>query len=245
MTTSSRGFAAIQQRDLVNQIADMLTEALLKGDFAPGSHLSEAQLARDFGVSRAPVREAARLLESRGMLVSQPRRGFFVRTFNARELDDVYELRLCLERHAARQLAGTLTADMEAKLQAQLETMRQVARGGTAVQQIEEDVAFHRMLCEFSGNQRLVKVYDELCHEMRFCILLIGQLYDDALRVADTHEPIIDALRSRDPAACEAALDYHIGVAQQRVVEMFREREGGEGSSPRKSGEKKKGEEKS
>ncbi|WP_110597576.1 GntR family transcriptional regulator [Salinicola lusitanus] len=224
MTTTTRGFATIQQRDLVNQIADMLTEALLKGEFAPGVHLAEAQLARDFGVSRAPVREAARLLESRGMLVSQPRRGFFVRTFNADELDDVYDLRLCLERHAIRLLAGKLTAAMEAALSHQLETMRQVARDGTAVQQIEEDVAFHRMLCEFSGNQRLVRVFDELCHEMRFCILLIGQLYDDPLRVADTHEPILEALRTRSPDAGEAALDYHIGVAQQRVVEMFRER---------------------
>ncbi|MEG3115642.1 GntR family transcriptional regulator [Salinicola sp. 4072] len=226
MTTTTRGFATIQQRDLVNQIADMLTEALLKGDFSPGAHLAEAQLARDFGVSRAPVREAARLLESRGMLVSQPRRGFFVRTFNAVELDDVYDLRLCLERHAIRLLAGKLTTEMETALNAQLETMRRVAREGTAVQQIEEDVAFHRMLCEFSGNQRLVRVFDELCHEMRFCILLIGQLYDDALRVADTHEPIIEALRTRDPDACEAALDYHIGIAQQRVGEMFRQREG-------------------
>ncbi|WP_110706963.1 GntR family transcriptional regulator [Salinicola sp. CR57] len=224
MTTTTRGFATIQQRDLVNQIADMLTEALLKGEFAPGVHLAEAQLARDFGVSRAPVREAARLLESRGMLVSQPRRGFFVRTFNADELDDVYDLRLCLERHAIRLLAGKLTAEMDAALSHQLETMRQVARDGTAVQQIEEDVAFHRMLCEFSGNQRLVRVFDELCHEMRFCILLIGQLYDDPLRVADTHEPILEALRTRSPDAGEAALDYHIGVAQQRVVEMFRER---------------------
>ncbi|WP_110650053.1 GntR family transcriptional regulator [Salinicola peritrichatus] len=225
MTTTTRGFATIQQRDLVNQIADMLTEALLKGDFAPGAHLAEAQLARDFGVSRAPVREAARLLESRGMLVSQPRRGFFVRTFNAAELVDVYDLRLCLERHAIRSLAGRLTGEMETALNGQLDTMRRVAREGTAVQQIEEDVAFHRMLCEFSGNQRLVRVFDELCHEMRFCILLIGQLYDDPMRVADTHEPIIEALRTQDPEACEAALNYHIGVAQQRVVEMFRERE--------------------
>ncbi|MAM57776.1 MAG: GntR family transcriptional regulator [Salinicola sp.] len=225
MTTTTSGFATIQQRDLVNQIADMLTEALLKGDFAPGVHLAEAQLARDFGVSRAPVREAARLLESRGMLVSQPRRGFFVRTFNAAELDDVYDLRLCLERHAVRLLAGKLTAEMEAALDAQLETMRRVANDGTALQQIEEDVAFHRMLCQFSGNQRLVRVFDELCHEMRFCILLIGQLYDDPAQVAESHQPVMDALRTRDANACEAAIDYHIGIAQQRVVEMFRERE--------------------
>lgn len=225
MTANTRSFAAIQQRDLVNQIADQLTEALLKGEFRPGTHLAEAQLARDFGVSRAPVREAARLLESRGMLVSQPRRGFFVRSFNADELDDVYDLRLCLERHTIRLLAGKLSDEMESALNAQIETMRRVAENGTAVQQIEEDVAFHRMLCEFSGNHRLVKVFDELCHEMRFCILLIGQLYDDPMRVADTHQPIIDALRTQDPDACEAAIDYHIGIAQQRVVEMFRERE--------------------
>ncbi|WP_129141692.1 GntR family transcriptional regulator [Modicisalibacter coralii] len=227
MTAQTRNFAAIQQRDLVNQIADQLTEALLKGDFRPGTHLAEAQLARDFGVSRAPVREAARLLESRGMLVSQPRRGFFVRTFNADELNDVYDLRLCLERHAIRLLAGQLTASMEAELSAQLETMRRVAQEGTAVQQIEADVAFHRRLCEFSGNRRLLKVFDELCHEMRFCILLIGQLYDDPARVAETHQPIIEALRTRRAEACESAIDYHIGIAQQRVTEMFRRQETG------------------
>ncbi|GHB18456.1 GntR family transcriptional regulator [Salinicola rhizosphaerae] len=226
MTATTQGFAAIQQRDLVNQIADSLTEALLRGDFAPGVHLAEAQLARDFGVSRAPVREAARLLESRGMLVSQPRRGFFVRTFSAEELEDVFDLRLCLERHAIGLLAGQFSEYKESALTRQLDTMRQVAEHGTAAEQIEADVAFHRMLCEFSGNRRLLKVFDELCHEMRFCILLIGQLYDDPRRVADSHQPVLDALRTGDDAACEAAIDYHIGIAQQRVVEMFREREG-------------------
>ncbi|MFC0266892.1 GntR family transcriptional regulator [Kushneria aurantia] len=222
MTKPHQPFHALQQRDLVNQIADQLTEALLKGRFQSGSHLAEAQLAREFGVSRAPVREAARLLESRGMLVSQPRRGFFVRTFSAEELNEVYDLRLCLERHAIQLLVGKLTAEMEEDLRKQLDTIYVAADRGTAVQQIEEDVVFHRMLCVFGGNSRLVKVFDQLCHEMRFCILLIGQLYDDPMRVASTHQPIIEALRTREPAACEAAIDYHIGVAQQKVVEMFR-----------------------
>ncbi len=87
-------------------------EAIIGGRFAPGARLNEVHLAAEIGVSRAPLREAARLLENRGLVVSQPRRGFFVRDLTAAALDDAYDLRLCLERHAGRAVCATLTAEM-------------------------------------------------------------------------------------------------------------------------------------
>ncbi|MGR3408557.1 GntR family transcriptional regulator, partial [Roseovarius indicus] len=85
-------------RDALSQrIARMLTDAIVSGKLKPGERVAESVIAREFGVSRAPVREAARLLESAGLLVSHANRGFFVRTIDAEDLDSLYELRLCIE----------------------------------------------------------------------------------------------------------------------------------------------------
>ncbi|WP_438887958.1 GntR family transcriptional regulator, partial [Bacillus cereus group sp. BC306] len=80
--------AVIQQHNLVEQVAGYLTQAIIQQHFLPGERLSEVQLSRALGVSRAPDREAARLLESRGLLISKPRKGFFVGGLNTVELED-------------------------------------------------------------------------------------------------------------------------------------------------------------
>src|SRR6266404_7808108 len=91
------GLPALADSDLVGQVARILTQAILEGRLPPGAKVVEAGIARELGISRAPVREAARLLESQGLLVASPRRGFFVRKFAADDIDDIYDLRLCVE----------------------------------------------------------------------------------------------------------------------------------------------------
>ena len=71
-------FSEVSTTDLVTQIARQITEAIVTGHLKPGERLTELQLSREFGTSRAPVREAARLLESQGLVTFSPRRGFFV-----------------------------------------------------------------------------------------------------------------------------------------------------------------------
>ncbi|MCE8001915.1 GntR family transcriptional regulator [Billgrantia ethanolica] len=220
MTSSSAfGNGVIQQRNLVEQVADYLTKAIISQRYAPGERLSEVQLARDLGVSRAPVREAARLLESRGLLVSQPRRGFFVRALDASELIDVFDLRLCLERHAMARLVDNYDAQKEQALRRQVELMCEVALHDSDSRKIEEDLVFHRMLIDFSGNRRLLKVFDDITHELRLCIALIGKTHAEPDTIATCHWQLLDALASGDPQRCREAIDYHIGVARDYVVQ--------------------------
>lgn len=209
--------------DLVSRIAAALSGAIIGGRFGPGARLNEVHLAAELGVSRAPLREAARLLENRGLVVSHPRRGFFVRELTARSLDDVYDLRMALERHAGLAVCAGLTAEMAKALRAQAARI-DGARSDPG-RQVEEDFAFHRMICAFSGNARLLKVYDELTTEMRLGIVVIGHLYDDPEVIARTHDPVLEALLARDPARWVAAIDVHIGVARTHVVRLLAERE--------------------
>lgn len=220
MPASSVGTTAafIQQRNLVDQVADYLTQAIIGQRFAPGERLSEVQLARDLGVSRAPVREAARLLESRGLLVSQPRRGFFVRALDARELADIFDLRLCLERHAMEQLAGCCPSEALAALRRQVEVLCEAAGSGDESRRIEADLAFHRLLIASAGNRRLLRTFDDLAHELRLCITLITKTHEAPDSIAESHHLLLDALASGDAPRCREAIDYHIGVARDYVV---------------------------
>ncbi|QOR38762.1 GntR family transcriptional regulator [Billgrantia diversa] len=208
----------IQQRNLVEQVADFLTQAIISQHYVPGERLSEVQLARDLGISRAPVREAARLLESRGLLVSQPRRGFFVRALVATELNDIFDLRLCLERHALAHLVENYDTEKELALRRQVELMCEVALKDSDSRKIEEDLLFHRMLIAFAGNRRLLRAFDDITHELRLCIALIGKTHAEPDSIATSHWALLDALASGDPGHCHKAIDYHIGVAQHFVV---------------------------
>lgn len=216
-------FPNLRQRNLVDQVADVLTEAIIERRFKPGERLSEVQLSRDMGISRAPVREAARLLESRGLLVSRPRRGFFVRELDRDDLNDVFDLRLCLERHAFRLLVSAFSPEMHMTLNRQVEIMCDVAKDSEDNRKIEEDLRFHRMIFEMAGNSRLLKTFDDLAHELRLCMALIGRTHSDPDSISTSHWRLIDALISGDPARCEAEVDYHIGVARDYVIQGISE----------------------
>lgn len=216
-------FAALETTDLVQQIARQIINAIADGQLKPGERLTELRLSKEFGTSRAPVREALRLLESQGLVVSSPRRGFFVRTLTSDDLRDIYELRIGLEIHAA-DLALQRISDREfGLLRAQADKLYELAEEGSIGEQIFADFTFHRMLCAFGGNARLLKVYDDLAVEMRAGITLIGKLYDDPHKIAETHEPILEALQNKDRAKLREALRYHIGVARDEVVKLFKD----------------------
>jgi DNA-binding GntR family transcriptional regulator len=215
--------AAVAEADLVNRIAASLSAAIMAGRFAPGDRLNEVHLAAELGVSRAPLREAARLLENRGLVVAHPRRGFFVRELTARALDEIYDLRICLERHAGLAVCARMTPEIAAALTEQ--AGRIAAFADDPGRQVEEDFAFHRMICAFADNARALRVYDELTHEMRFGISVIGHLYADPQVIARTHDPVLEALLSGDGPRWIEAIGVHIGVARDHVVRLLAERE--------------------
>ena len=217
------GLPALAETDLVGQVARILTQAIVQGRLPPGSKVVEAGVARELGVSRAPVREAARLLERQGLLIASPRRGFFVRQFAADDIDDIYDLRLCVERHAGVLAARRLTPETRDALRRQLDVLHQTADLDDPARQVEEDYRFHRLICEVAGNRRLLRLFDDLASELRMIIGLIGRLYDDPHEIARTHEPVLAAIEQGYPERIVAHIDYHIGHAWREVAKLVRE----------------------
>ena len=216
-------FTPLSRDALSQRIAQILTDAIVSGRLKPGDRVAESVIARDLGVSRAPVREAGRLLESAGLLVSKANRGFFVRTIDAGDLDSLYELRLCIEREAiARVVRDGRAAQIIPVLLARIDEMITSANENQMIYQISVDLQFHRCIVEASRNQRFLSVFDNLASEIQACTALIERVFDEPGLVARNHFLIIEALETGNEAEVRAAMEYHIGVARKAVVGHFR-----------------------
>src|SRR5207244_7422734 len=137
---------------LREQVKELLLARILSGEYQPGERLVETRIAQELGTSQAPVREALRDLELLRFVESEPFRGARVREVSDEELIEIYPVRAAIEEVAAREAAVRLDGDVE-RLEAELDAMHRAADAGDLHEQVEHDVAFHRLIVEASGNQ--------------------------------------------------------------------------------------------
>ena len=226
-------FESVESTDLVGLVEAQLTRAIVEGRLPPCSRIVEADIARRMGISRAPVREAARRLERQGVLVARPRHGFAVRTISVQEIDDLYEVRLSLEltsiELACRKADDAGLARVRALLEEMVRPDPNLAQG----ERIASDLALHMLICELAGNARLLRLYMDTQMELRMIIALINAV-DDSAAVAETHRVIVDALTRRDAEAAKKAMRIHLEYAWEHVRALFVEQHGDAPIQPRR-----------
>ena len=124
--------APLVAKTLVDQVVDAIVEATAKGVLLPGNRVVEAEVARSLNVSRVPVREALRLLESQGIVVNEPYRGMRLMDVNIDRLEKILKVRLALENLAGREIMTRLKDDPKllAPLEAQLKKLHAAAETG-------------------------------------------------------------------------------------------------------------------
>ena len=219
-------FESLNVPDLVGLVEMQLTRAIVEGRLAPGSRIVEADIARRMGVSRAPVREAARRLERQGVLVARPRYGFIVRRITVQEIDDLFQVRISLEQTAIELACAKADEAGLARLQELVDAMVREAHLQPQHQRIAADLAFHTLICQLSGNAHLQRIFANIHTETCMIIALIDAVYDDPAAIADTHRPLVDALMRRDAAAARAAMGVHLADAWQHVRALFLKKHG-------------------
>jgi DNA-binding GntR family transcriptional regulator len=200
--------ATVSRSMLRDQVREVLLERILNGEYAPGERIKETQVAQEFDLSQAPVREALRELEILGMVVSEPYRGARVRAVTAQELAEIYPIRAAIEEVAAREAARRMGGDVAA-LEKELDGMCAAADAGDLHRLLVHDVNFHRLIVEACGNATLYQVWRSLRIEARTMITLIK--FDEDLRsIAEGHRPVLDAIRAGKSAQAGRALRKHI-----------------------------------
>lgn len=202
-----------------------LRDAIASGALEPGQRLFETRLARRLGVSRAPIREAIRVLEREGLLESVPRRGVTVVVLRQKDVREVYGLREALECAAVREAARRATPELLERLRVLIERMREATESKNLERLSAEDVAFHSAISEFADNDRLHRVWSSMLEQIRLLSRqVIGTLYADLTPVAQRHEVILQAIRLGDSDVAESVIRDHISSVADRMVAAFAQR---------------------
>jgi len=228
MAALRSGDRAISREVLADLVKDRLLQDILGGHYPPDSRIVETRVAREYGTSQAPVREALRGLEALGVVEITPFRGARVRRPTADELVEAYAVRAELESLGARLAVPRMTdADLDELLAFGNEMQRAADEGdrhGVAI----ADAAFHARLIEIAGNAALERVWRSLEPYPRTYITLVAPGADPHW-TAGLHAPVFEALRSRDPEAVGRALRIHFEKAAERLAREWRDPETGPG----------------
>ncbi len=161
--------AVLAPSSLVELAVQRLRSEILSGALEPGERLIEEQLTRRFGTSRAPLREALRLLGQQGLVEHSPRRGVRVAELSPQDVDELFGLREVLEQFAVQIAPPVFEPLALAELANRLDAMRQAAATGAALEQAEAHRQFHVALVAMAGHRHLLLVYEP--------VLLKLQLY--------------------------------------------------------------------
>jgi len=198
-----------ERRILRDTIRDQLIRDILDGRWAPGDRIIETRVARQFKVSQAPVREALRDLELFGFIESAPFRSAVVREPSVQDLVQVYPIRAALEGVGARDAAGHITKAQLAKLRSLIEGMRKAARRNDERACVDADMLFHLTIIEASSNSLLKQCWERL-RLANTTAITVSTTKHSLFDIAESHVPVLNALKARKPAMAERVMRRHI-----------------------------------
>jgi DNA-binding GntR family transcriptional regulator len=197
-----------------------ISEAIIRGDFAPGQPLPEVHLADRMGTSRSTVREASRTLAEQGLVEMFPHRGVIVARLTARKAREIFTLRAELESYAVRLAVerGGYTADECRAHERALRDLEVSVASFNHFEVVEADMHFHEVLARASDHQLLLETLAGLRLRMRQAIVYTKLLNSDTETETVTHRRILEAVHRGDAELAAAAIREHITHSGELLV---------------------------
>ena len=211
----------VRLANVTESLYEALWRRLVNLEFEPGIRLSDEALAREFGVSRTPVREALHRLSQAGLVQANPRRGFFVTQLSRRSVEELYDLRTALESWAIRVATPRIAADdLQPHVPATDDDQDRIAPGD-ADAFVRADLALHYFIVDRAGNDRLAQSLRDVSGQLAITVLRLALTPEARLQARREHARIVAAMLSGDPAAAAAAMERHIQNVKERSLAEF------------------------
>jgi DNA-binding GntR family transcriptional regulator len=193
-------------------IVARLRDEIASGTLAPGEKLSEARLAERFGVSRMPVREALKELETAGFVSVERRRGTFVKSLSRHQILDLYEVREAVEGMASRLCANRANNELLSQIDEVMATMTHQVETLDADGYSRSDARLHELIAEGASNERLLEHYRLLVQHLHrgFLSSIVTRRQGRMDRSLAEHRVLVQAIHAHDADAAEAAMREHV-----------------------------------
>ncbi len=212
---------------LVNHIAlfeaadTLLRKLIFSHTLKPGDRIDEQALAKEFGISRTPLREALKVLHNEGLVRLVPRRGCFVAKLDQRDMDEIYQVIELLESACAGQAARCATPADVARLRRVTQKMVQLAAERSYKRYFEANLAAHETLLDIAGNRWQKEVIQYLRGLCRLWPRVPFDALPDRLETSvREHVELLEAIEARDVTRAESVMRRHIGHTREAMRKL-------------------------
>lgn len=199
-------------KTLVEVTVNRIRDAIVSGELALGSKLSEQRLSDVLGVSRSPIHDALAVLQSEGLVNISPKRGSFVFSPDLRNVDELCELRAVLESAAIRMGIDRNGTALIRQLEKAIEVMQNKLALGDAHGYTVGDQQFHKAIIDSCDNRSMIRAYHQTISPVKalrtHLFTIMNARLDESM---SEHIGIFNACRSRDAAVASALLEEHVG----------------------------------
>ena len=221
-----------RHQTLREKILETIRDAILKGSLKPGERVSEPELAERFGISRTPIREAFRQLESEGYLEVIPRKGAVVASLSERDVIEFYAIKSILEGHAARIAAERMTERDLERLETINTKLQQIAADGDIKSFFRVHNEFHELFIKASGNDKLIELINQLV--LKFNRLRLASLAQPGRMdiSVQEHRKIIEAFRRHDGEQADSLVRRTATIGAEVLIQSMVPEQGKRPATP-------------
>jgi DNA-binding GntR family transcriptional regulator len=209
----------LDRSTLRERALEALRSAITSGQYRPGDHLGEVELATNLGISRGTVREALRHLQQEGLVTASNRNMLRVSTISPRDVRELFRVRAALEGLAISEIIASPQRKKAVRtLREALSRLADTDEAGDFTTRLEADLGFHLQLCELSGNAMLVEAWRYLEGRIRVTIMNCESVDTPSMMARTRHAPIVDAIERGDVAAALRVVEEHMLSAAEHFA---------------------------
>ena len=202
---------SLDRSTLRERALQSIRRAITSGQYRPGDHLGEVELAGRLGISRGTVREALRHLQQEGLVRPGARGMLSVNSLTPHEIRGLYQVRAALEGLAVATIIRS--AHREQALDTLRAALAQLSSGDGLAERVEADLGFHLLLCQLADNPMLVEAWRNLEGRIRVAIMSHDAEQLPEIMAGNRHAPIVDAIEQGDIPAALAVVEQHMAAA--------------------------------
>jgi DNA-binding GntR family transcriptional regulator len=210
----------ITRVSVADQVAALLRQRILEGEFRPGMQLQELPLASSLGVSRNTMREAIRILSLEGLLRRSLHRGAAVSQLSLRDVREIYQLRRMLELPAVL-AARDPDPGLLQEIRSAVEQYELAVRDRNWSCAVSHDLHFHSLLIRFHGNKRLESFYKNMLGELRVGMVLVDRSHDNPGALIPVHRKMCQLLTTGKLKQCADVLEQHLEDSESRLTQIM------------------------
>jgi DNA-binding GntR family transcriptional regulator len=209
LAEQGQGNIQLERNSLKNQSTELLRRHIISGRIPPGTKLAERELAELLGISRMPARDALMDLEREGLVVCKSN-GRYVIDVGREEIEQLFAVRLVLERLAVSQAAAHVTSEDCAQLQANLERMAAAIANNDLIAYLESDLEAHQLIWKQAANPYLLKSLNSIVGPIFMFMASQIEVKDNWLQTYQLHTELVQFICAGDAERAVQSIEAHI-----------------------------------